>query len=68
VLAALIDSPAQLRSAAEIWIRDQIDRFCEEDLRRIAEISPAPLSPAEIGQDPDRVIFVRLSGSIPWRI
>jgi predicted O-linked N-acetylglucosamine transferase (SPINDLY family) len=42
-LAGLIDSPALLRTAAEIMVRDQIDRSCEEDLRRIAEISPAPL-------------------------
>jgi predicted O-linked N-acetylglucosamine transferase (SPINDLY family) len=40
VLTALIDSPALLRSAAEILVRDQIDDSCEEDLRRIAEISP----------------------------
>jgi protein O-GlcNAc transferase len=44
VLAALIDSPALLRLAAEIFVRDQIDGSCGEDLRRIAEISPAPLS------------------------
>jgi predicted O-linked N-acetylglucosamine transferase (SPINDLY family) len=44
VLAALIDSPALLRSAAEIRVRDQIDGSCEEDLRRLAEIAPAPLS------------------------
>ena len=44
VLAALIDSPALLRSAAETFVRDQIDGSCGEDLRRIAEISPAPLS------------------------
>jgi predicted O-linked N-acetylglucosamine transferase (SPINDLY family) len=44
VLAALMDSPALLRTAAEIFVRDQIDRSCAEDLRRIAEISPAPLS------------------------
>jgi predicted O-linked N-acetylglucosamine transferase (SPINDLY family) len=43
-LAALVDSPALLRSAAEIFVRDQIDRSCGEDLRRIPEISPAPLS------------------------
>jgi predicted O-linked N-acetylglucosamine transferase (SPINDLY family) len=43
-LAALIDSAALQRSAAEIMVRDQVDRSCEEDLRRIAEISPAPLS------------------------
>ena len=43
-LAALIDSPALLRSAAEILVRDQIDSTCEEDLRRIAEISPAQFS------------------------
>jgi predicted O-linked N-acetylglucosamine transferase (SPINDLY family) len=44
VLAALLDSPALLRSAAEIVVRDQIDGSCGEDLRRIAEISPASLS------------------------
>ena len=44
MLAALLDSPALLRTAAEILIRDQIDSSCEGDLKRIAEISPAPLS------------------------
>jgi predicted O-linked N-acetylglucosamine transferase (SPINDLY family) len=44
VLAALTDSPALLRSAAEIFVQDQIDRSCGEDLSRIAEISPGPLS------------------------
>jgi predicted O-linked N-acetylglucosamine transferase (SPINDLY family) len=40
-LTALLDSPALLRSATETLVRDQIDESCEEDLRRIAEISPA---------------------------
>jgi predicted O-linked N-acetylglucosamine transferase (SPINDLY family) len=44
MLASLIDSPTLLRSAAEILIRDQIDGSCEEDLARLAEISPASLS------------------------
>ena len=43
-LAALVDSAPLLRSAAEIFVRDQVDRLCEEDLRRMAEISPAPVS------------------------
>jgi predicted O-linked N-acetylglucosamine transferase (SPINDLY family) len=43
-LAALMDSPALLRSAAEIMVRDQIERSCEEDLQRMATIFPAPFS------------------------
>ncbi len=41
MLTALMDSPALMRSAAEIWVQDQIESTCEEDRRRIAEISPA---------------------------
>ena len=48
VLAALSDSPALLRSAAEILIRDQIDESCEEDLRRLAAISSARPRSAKI--------------------
>lgn len=43
VLASLMDSPALLRSSAEIWVRDQISgsREMDADLERIADISPA---------------------------
>jgi protein O-GlcNAc transferase len=40
-LTALIDSPALLRSAAEIMIQDQVEGSCADDRRRIAEMSPA---------------------------
>ena len=50
MVAALIDSPALLRSAAEIMVRDQVESTCEEDLRRMAEISPAPLSRPRSGK------------------
>jgi predicted O-linked N-acetylglucosamine transferase (SPINDLY family) len=43
-LASLIDSPALLRSAAEIMMQDQIEPSCADDLKRIAAIAPAPLS------------------------
>jgi predicted O-linked N-acetylglucosamine transferase (SPINDLY family) len=49
-LAALMDSPVLLRSAAEIMVRDQVESSCEEDLRRMAEISPAPLSRLRSGK------------------
>jgi predicted O-linked N-acetylglucosamine transferase (SPINDLY family) len=39
-LASLMDSPTLLRSATETWIEEQIEGSCEEDRRRIAEISP----------------------------
>jgi len=44
-LASLIDSPALQRSAAEIWVRDQIlgPREMEHDLKRIGDISPLHL-------------------------
>lgn len=42
MLAALMDSPALLRSAAEIFVDDhQISSPREEDLKQLAEISPA---------------------------
>jgi predicted O-linked N-acetylglucosamine transferase (SPINDLY family) len=41
VLAALLDSPALLLSAAEILVRGQIEESCEEDLERLAVISAA---------------------------
>jgi predicted O-linked N-acetylglucosamine transferase (SPINDLY family) len=50
-LTALMDSSALMRSAAEIWVQDQIESSCEEDRSRIAEISPAPSS----GRESDRV-------------
>jgi predicted O-linked N-acetylglucosamine transferase (SPINDLY family) len=40
VLAALTDSPELLRTAAEVFVQDQIDSTREDDLRRLAEISP----------------------------
>ena len=36
-----MDSPELLRSAAEIFVQDQINSSREDDLRRLAEISPA---------------------------
>jgi predicted O-linked N-acetylglucosamine transferase (SPINDLY family) len=44
MLASLIDSPALLRTSAEILVRDQIESSCEEDLKRIAEMPTTPLS------------------------
>jgi predicted O-linked N-acetylglucosamine transferase (SPINDLY family) len=48
VLAALMDSPELLRSAAEIFVQDQINSSRGDDLRRIAETGtthfPAPRS------------------------
>jgi predicted O-linked N-acetylglucosamine transferase (SPINDLY family) len=41
ILAALMDSPELLRSAAEIFVQDQINDSREDDLRRLAEVSPA---------------------------
>jgi len=68
-LAALIDSPAQLRSAAgNMGFGTRVDGSCEEDLRRIAQISPAAALPTKIGQDPDRVLFVRFPDASRWRI
>jgi predicted O-linked N-acetylglucosamine transferase (SPINDLY family) len=43
-LTGLIDSPALLRSAAEIMIQDQVEGSCTDDRRRIAEMAPAPRS------------------------
>jgi predicted O-linked N-acetylglucosamine transferase (SPINDLY family) len=39
-LASLLDSSALLRSAAEVWVDEQIEGSCEEDRRRIAKDSP----------------------------
>jgi predicted O-linked N-acetylglucosamine transferase (SPINDLY family) len=46
MFAPLIDSSALQRSAAEIWVRDQIlaPREMEADLERIEDISPAHVS------------------------
>ena len=41
VLAALMDSPELQRLSAEIFVQDQINSTREDDLRRLAEISPA---------------------------
>jgi protein O-GlcNAc transferase len=49
-LAALTDSAPLLRSAAEIFVRDQVNRLCGEDLRRIAEMSPAPIARPRSGR------------------
>jgi predicted O-linked N-acetylglucosamine transferase (SPINDLY family) len=49
-LTALMDSSALMRSAAEIWVQDQIGSSCEEDRRRIAEISPAHSARPESGK------------------
>jgi protein O-GlcNAc transferase len=45
-LATLMDSPSLLRSAAEIWMRDQIcdNRDLDSDPRRIAERPRTPVS------------------------
>ena len=43
-LAALIDSPALLRAAAEILVRDRLDPACKEDLGQIAALAPIPSS------------------------
>jgi predicted O-linked N-acetylglucosamine transferase (SPINDLY family) len=46
-----MDSSALQRSAAEIWVQDQIVSLCEEDLKRIDEMAPANRSrprPAKI--------------------
>jgi protein O-GlcNAc transferase len=45
-LASLIDSPALLRSSAEIWVQDQIlgPREMDADLERITDISTARLN------------------------
>jgi predicted O-linked N-acetylglucosamine transferase (SPINDLY family) len=50
-LASLLDSSALLRSAAEVWVDEQIEGSCEEDRRRIAEESsghPCPPRSAKI--------------------
>ena len=52
ILAALVDSAALLRSAAEILARE-VERGCREDLRRIAEVTP--LSPSPPRSDKIRV-------------
>ena len=44
VLASTIDSPELLRTAAEIVVEDQLEKFCVEDRRQLAEIAPTPLS------------------------
>jgi predicted O-linked N-acetylglucosamine transferase (SPINDLY family) len=44
VLAALMDSPELLRLSAEVFVQDQINSTREEDLRRLAEISPTYFS------------------------
>ena len=44
ILAALADSAALLRSAAEIMTRD-LEKACEEDIRQIAEVAPLSRSP-----------------------
>ena len=43
VIASLIDSPELLRTAAEIFVEDQLERFCVEDRKQLAEIAPTPL-------------------------
>jgi predicted O-linked N-acetylglucosamine transferase (SPINDLY family) len=49
-LAALTDSAPLLRSASEIFVRDQVNRLCGEDLRRMAEMSPVPISRPRSGR------------------
>ena len=41
ILAALVDSPELLRLSAEVFVQDQINSTRDDDLRRLAEISPA---------------------------
>ena len=50
VLAALTDSPALLRSAAEIFVRDQINSSRDERLGGIPEISHAHVSGQRAGK------------------
>jgi predicted O-linked N-acetylglucosamine transferase (SPINDLY family) len=50
VLTALTDSPALLRSAAEIFVRDQINSSCEERLGGIPEISYAHIPGQKAGK------------------
>jgi predicted O-linked N-acetylglucosamine transferase (SPINDLY family) len=49
-LTALMDSSALMRSAAEIWIQDQIESSCGEDRRRIDEISSEHSARPESGK------------------
>jgi predicted O-linked N-acetylglucosamine transferase (SPINDLY family) len=49
-LTALMDSSALMRSAAEIWVQDQMGSSCEEDRRRIAEISSVHSARPELGK------------------
>ena len=58
-LASLIDSAALLRSAAEIFVRDQIDRILRGGSQANGRNISCPGFPAGIGQDPDRVFFGR---------
>lgn len=46
-LAYLTDSSPLLRSATEIWVKDQIEASCDEDRRRIAETSSPSQRPAK---------------------
>jgi predicted O-linked N-acetylglucosamine transferase (SPINDLY family) len=44
VIASAIDSPELLRTAAEGVVEDQLEKFCVEDRRQLAERVPAPPS------------------------
>jgi predicted O-linked N-acetylglucosamine transferase (SPINDLY family) len=49
-LTALMDSSALMRSAAEIWVQDQIGSSFEEDRRQVAEMSSAHSHRPESGK------------------